>query len=346
MLVYTSEELIYFNLGEVELEGIVTSYDLMAALMCNSLDIWESQYTLKVYNTVEVVSDKVVGNINYPKSYMTGALNRGEVVCDCLKLDIDNEANQLIKLGLSTLLQFGDEISDIYRIKLVNSLADFNGVSNIGISRYNQIMMSGIDFPLYYKPVICAVQIIIDNIMARVPVDGHGDSGEVLFRLEDSSRYQYIFEKFVRRLCEKLVCAEGAEVEKTYYRLYDAENIEDDDGKYGANPDIVVRYKGKSLLIDTKWYTESIGNSNNRLKMVGYCYLESGRHKPDSIKGMTLYAKPAEYRGKITLTNKPFKVSDSTFIKDAVIDMNVDFEQIKDTIIKILVQEFGEEILG
>ena len=343
MLCYTPDELQYMESGQIHFENVQGVDDLLAALLCNSLDIWERNKMLREYKLEEKKTDKPKGRIDFIKSYASGSIANGKLVCRYHKLDNDTDPNRVIKLALSSILKYGNNINKEYMGKIAKKLGELTDIKNITLEEYVRIPTSFRDVPLYYRPILAASRIVIENILANT-YNKDTDQLTELFKLEDDRRYQYIFEKFVRNYYTEALEKLGISVSKPVYNMYNThDEITENTEKNGwDSPDIVLKRDDRAMVIDTKWYTKADDSSQvinrNIDKMYKYTDICIDRDENIyTIHGVVLYAKNS--LDKIE-DNKAFNhmTKSRGVYKDRyqrVINIDDEFDNIKKNLLKI-----------
>ena len=328
MLCYESSELEHMVPGDVFFENIQGSEDLLAKLLLNSLDIWNRYSPMQEYTKTSICSDRVVGEVDIFKSIVSGALASGKIYCNVYKLDIDNPANQMIKLAISIILKYTDHVNDATYGRLKSYMLEFDGVSTLDIFDYSAIRNDIEDLPSYYKPVIAASKIVIENILASDKQEGSERSH--LYVLEDHTRYQFIFEGFVKNFY-KTEYAHGG-IKYTRHKWITRNDKGERNG--WSIPDVVMHNADKALIIDTKWYARREfrdRDKGNQYQMRAYMeeYLKEFP-TTNKMTGVILYADTGEIK-KDSFNMDGFSYK---YYRRAI-NLNQDFDQIKKDLIAL-----------
>ena len=228
--------------------------------------------------------------------------------------------------------------------RMIIKYSDMYGIQLITLDQFLSYIKNIYDVPIYYKPILAASRIAVENILASTYNDSIGQDTE-LFKLEDDRRYQYIFEKFIRNYYISKLEPLGYSVSKPTYKLYNTHvNSGIQSGR--KNPDIVIIKDNKAIVIDTKWYTGKHNIEANRYAIESYvssCYY-SNKKSLTEIHGIVLYAKGVNDDIKHEAFNDIYFDLYTRDLYQDVIDMTLSFDEIKAQLDKIISNVFNESI--
>lgn len=341
MLCYASDETKGLMQSEVAFDDEHGIDELFGVLILNALKIMEKGHPIKEYKTVEVCSNKVHGRVDLIKSITSGKIFRGEVYSSVRKLDSDTIYNRIIYLTLSRV------INSRLNLKTYNQLMiyfdKFRYVTLIDIDEYRRTSINIKGLPYHYRPIITACKITLDNMLAS-DEESLVKKAE-LFEVEESKRYERIFEKFVRNFYKTEY---KADVYTPTYRYINKE------GKISniLKPDMVLQYGNRAVVIDTKWYTSfdtSTGTDTNNINQISRYMMKVYDDKEiDSSKklsGVILYAD----NGKIKeneFISEDLDSSEKGITYRRIINLNSQsFDEIKQSLIDLADEFLCDDLL-
>lgn len=274
MITYTIKELSYFKLDDIDYEDIESTNDLLGVLLCKAFRVVLEHGYLNEYIEKEIETDHPHGKINVEKSYATGAINRGKMICTVHELNINNAYNQVIKASINILIKMDSEENKINNrtlTELNDYLDELNEVDDIDVD--SSINNMYYDAPDNYKAVFVVCEYIINGWLA---CDDNGDKR--LFSLDNRIRLRYIFEEFLRN----------------YYKTtYINDTVSKPRWQYEDNsrqPDIVIQTDTNDIILDAKWYETDVKNRNSD-QIIAYCTYHQQRYGKDKIfTGALVYA--------------------------------------------------------
>jgi hypothetical protein len=221
--------------------------DILASLLLLGMqDV--TKYGLKrAYDIETVTVNKVRGKILFGKSVSTGALARGQLVCEVNQLRDDNVFNQTLKYAITLLLRPSKRDRESCRLSSVKAGK---------LSYYRQSLhevrdnsrISGREFilrkaPFYYQFALRVAFLIID-LYTGFSKDGRAR----LSSLGEYERCTAVFEKYIRYMLGLPTGAKRAHL-----------SYEDEDGIECFYPDIVVyrHEENKAIALDVSWVDKS-----------------------------------------------------------------------------------------
>ena len=328
MLIYAIDELEHMKIGRVDTEKCKSLDDLFASLMCKSIELLYENNYLSEYNKVKRNTDKPHGNILIQESYSSGSLASGKMSCEYFELNINSVCNIAIKSAINCLLIHGKNISKHRIGYLTTVIDDLHIVKDIEASDIDYDDIDYKDLPEWYKPAILVSKLIVNQLLSR---DKNGASK--LFRLEDTDRLKYIFEKFVRNFY-RLEYTKG----KTSHPVY----------KLSARQnrlDMLIENTSNALIIDTKWYESAnyrSNRTNNEREVTDYIisYKEhessTGLTRKETF-GVVLYARTDENEKVLIKEEVRSLGRDYGYctICENTLNMDQDFNSIKNDLIDL-----------
>lgn len=327
MLAYSIEELAYLDINKIKLERLDSIDDLLVELMNKSIELLKENNFLNDYTRHTASSTQPRGRLMVADSHKSGDIQMGKIIHQYSRFTIDSYFNQIIKCAARELYAKGD-IQSRGKATLANILDDLVEVTDIEVNEINMVDLDYNDSPVWYKPAIVTSKLIIDNLT------GKDKAGEVyLYDLPDEERLHRIFEKFVRNFLKKEY--KRAHTTSPIYELKDGVREE---------LDILLEDGETAVIIDCKWYNTTMNRKANRAQVQAYgdTYIEYHTIKASRTKGemetdgklycTVLYAETADNK-KIY---KSGQLVNEKYILERTINLNQDFQDIKDGIVNIV----------
>lgn len=326
MICFCPDELIYFDEALIDNEDINGTHDLYAMLLCSSFEILIRNGYIRKYTNEEISTTKPYGRLNIAKSIQTGAYNKGQMICNVDKLNINNKINQIIKSTFTILIESNNIIDEKISDKLIAKLKLYKDmlkqVDDININYY--ILNSKIDIPEWYKPIFAVCRMILNDWLA------FDSKGKIrLLELNDQKRLCYIFEKFLRQYIK--IRYPNIKVEKRTFKHSNGDPM---------TPDIIMTdtVNKRILVLDAKWYESEETNKSNLYVLNTYCEVVRDKLGKDfAVSGVDIYASTQKCK-----INKP-RYTDTVGIPhtDAFISVNISREELFSQIDWLIEQSFN-----
>lgn len=321
----------YKTLGKEPFENI---YDLMLAILTKGMNRQIKRGVFKSYRVFSEESPNFKGKLLIQNSLKLRVRNKKNLSMEIDDLSANNYLNQLIKSTLILLTNYKDIRIDLKKEaqKTVFNLAEIDSLDLKRLIRsHTQINKHHQDYHMLMS--IC-MMVINGLIMSD------SDGTQKLKDFTDDQNLPRLFEKFVFE----------------YYRYHypnlnvSASHVPWDvtEGSLSLLPtmktDITLKYKGQTLIIDTKFYQRSLSqsqysderftlHSNNLYQIFSYVQnldsLNEGK-----VSGLILYAKTTES----IAPHARFKIKGNT-IASRSIDLNTNFKKIQSQL-NFIVEEF------
>lgn len=327
MLIYGESYLDLFQDGDTGIESCNSSLDILAYLLIKAYKDLATHQIYKEYITIENRGNRPRGKIDIIKSVRNSDGGNKTLNFSYHKLTLDNNTNRLLKMALNYLIIADNthrNLNKEYRNGLEVILAQFSAVSNVKYSLDEIKKFNRENKNVRYKTVIACSIIVLLHLL---PVDGQ--SGKRVFELSDDSKLKYIFETFVCKLLQKELSNITVIRKKT---LLNPDGIR-------RQPDVILEYTNKIVILDTKWY-ESTPTASNQNQMLSYIIFakNSSEYEDKHIEGIILYAKSEKTEG--LKNNIDFW---GNVLHEHEIDMSTEFEVIKNRLINLGRLYFNKE---
>lgn len=329
MIAYDIDSLAYLDPGRISSEDIDGFKDLLATMLCTSYESLMDDLD-KEFTSTELLSTRPYGRINLEKSYKTGVISRGQMYCDVNTEDNNSIYNQVIKAAFR-LIRGCTGVSKSCIRRIDKNISTLSNVDDIEIYRELLDHITGI--PKRYEHIWVLVVLIVNMWFAS---DEHGEYN--LLELEDKKKIARIFENFGVNLAK--LEFRGGSTTKPIYPVMEA---------YGSNKvsrrnrlDMMIRGKHHVAIIDFKFYdkTDTDHDVDNVREVTDYATsffeMDKDRDKHDSITCVLLYAAKENVSNAFLRRTDSRNINGKTCkIYKKVINLNQDFDKIKDQMMKI-----------
>jgi 5-methylcytosine-specific restriction enzyme subunit McrC len=227
------------------------------------------------------------GRINISETLASNSQIRKQLVCEFDEFTEDTIPNRIIKSAAILLIRKG-ELSREVRHRLKRLCDILTNVQNVNPSKIRFDILKNLKLNLDYKMLLNVCKLLFDGLLMNEM------GGEYKLRkfLQDEKMHA-LFERFVR------------EYFRYHYPEFNAQPKEikwdtefTDDYLPQMKTDTTLTYRGKTLIIDTKYYSHSMAtfyskasyHSGNMYQIYTYVKNADKMHSGD-VSGMLLYAK-------------------------------------------------------
>lgn len=343
MLMYAVEELRCIKIRDIEYESFKALNDLYASILITSMQIVLGKWLNQGYSRIESVTNKPKGKINIEKSIKNGYLQRGLLDYIYFKLEVDTAINRVIKLAIKILLSHPNGMIDTNKRKLNAILSRMYNVSDISLMGISIKSIDTQGLSEEYKSAFYISKILIEEMITKE------DGGERrLIDVEDEKRLPKLFEKFIRGYY-KTKSVEHRNIRVSAKEFNNSKTANTYFNKYKTDVTIENNDMNKTLIIDTKWHNDVLGNnlkikSTNQMQLEVYIRNYKDINKEADINGILLYAKPNKSLDIEEIENEVYFVSEPEIsrIYIKILDLDQDFELAT----KKLDEIFNEFVLG
>lgn len=347
MLAYAFKVLnegVYKSVGTEEFRNFA---DLFSEILILGLNKQIKQGLQRDYIDIDENLSTIRGRIDISESIRTRSLLKNQLHCHFDEFSLNYKLNQIIKTTINILLKA--DIDDERKIKLKRIMFYFSDVDiiddihfidwNIKYHRNNQ----------NYRMLIYFCELTIKGLLITEE-DGKYKVRDFL----DDQAFHDLYERFVYEFYKKEFPCLKFKPKNIYWK------VDEDPRKMLPKmiTDIPLRFKEKTLIIDTKAYTkitrgwgsEKI-NRDHLFQIFAYVKNEDAKLSDEAklkgvdanheVAGMLLYAKT--YDG--TEVDEEYCMSGNR-ISVKTLDLNQDFDCIRYELRKIAIDFFGNEILN
>ncbi len=320
----------YKSVSDEEFEHI---YDLLAAILAKGIGHQIKRGLGREYLCQSEALSSPVGKIDISSSLKQNTILGKKLICDFDVFTENAYLNQILKTTAMLLIR-SSEVALQQKKALKKVMLYFADVNELVP---NQIMWSGIKYHrnnATYKMLINICYLVIKGLLLT-----DSDGSRKLAHYLDDKQVHSLYQRFVLEYLRKHF---------PEYKVTAAQIDWDvDDGIIDFLPamktDITIEYNGKTLIIDTKYYSHTMQTNtlfNSRTIHSGNLYqiftYVKNRDTANSgnVSGVLLYAKTDE---EITPDNDYVMSGNRISVKS--LDLNTDFNNIKNQL-DLLIEKF------
>jgi len=321
MLTYAFRELNKVNYKKIAVEKFSHTEDLLATILIKGVNSQVKRGLGREYIQTTTSLSSPKGKINVTHSIKHQSQIKSQLICNYEVYTENTYMNQILKITMIRLIKL-KEVSRKNKRELGKLLLYFSNVHEINIRSINWSSMNYTRNNLTYKMLMNICYFIIDGLLLS---EKEGDYKTAKF-MDDQKMYA-LYEKFVLEYYRKHF---------PEYKVY-APHIQwqVDEGDIEFLPrmktDIVLKSKENTLIIDTKYYSETMQASFNKSTFHSgnlyqiFAYVKNkDLITSGNVSGMLLYAKTGE---DIT-PNETFTIAGNR-IGVKTLDLNMEFQEIK-----------------
>ena len=334
MLTYAFQVLRQTNYEEINGESFDNIQNLFAAILSKGLAQQLKQGLYREYITINEDLSTLRGKVDIADSIKLKMQKKQMIACEHDELSENNRFNQIIKTTANLLIS-QPSVSAEYKTELKKEMLFFSEVDEIEIAAIRWDTLKYQRNNQGYKMLLNVCYFVLEGLLHS---DEKGNFKMASFI--DEQRMCHLYEKFIleyyRYHYRGVISANSTQVKW---------NV--DNGVIDFLPvmqtDIMLKCKGKTLIIDAKYYAQTmqIGQFNTRTLHSNniyqiFTYVKNQDVAGDgSVSGMLLYAKTDE---EIT-PNNDFIMSGNK-ISVRTLDLNLDFSEIAAQLDKIVKVHF------
>ena len=323
MLAYAFQELRHNNYSEIGGETFDDIYDLFAEILYRGISYQLKQGLYREYAARHESMQTVRGKIDI-NGTIANRMRKNQQITFCYdELSENNIYNQILVTTVTTLIKHSD-VKKEKKSKLKQLMLFFQNVHTIDV---HSIRWDALRFDRNnrnYRMLLYLCYFIINEWLMTT------EEGIFKMRTFSDDHMCRLFEKFVLE----------------YYKKHHPElkpcaakinwNVEKEQTTANILPimqtDILLKMEERTLIIDTKYYSHSMQkqynkstiHSNNLYQIHTYVTEYDEDHK-GNVDGMLLYAKTQEE----IVPDGQLKRKDGNYIYFRTLDLNTDFETIK-----------------
>lgn len=228
--------------------------DLFASVLLAGLNHLLRQGLEQGYEIFNEELTSIRGRVSVAASARRMLLQHGKAHCEYDELTVNTQANRILKSTLRRLA-CTDGLDSVLKKKVVKVCRDLPDITEIPITRHSFRKIQIYSNSRYYKFLLNVCQIIWDNLL----VDESSGSCRFKDFVRDEPKMAGLFEKFIYNFIK--IERPEFNVRKEKIR-WDATAEDEKELSYLPNmeTDISVRNKKKTLIIDAKYYLNTLGS--------------------------------------------------------------------------------------
>jgi 5-methylcytosine-specific restriction enzyme subunit McrC len=321
MLTYAFRVLNKVNYKKIAVEEFAHTADLLASILIKGVNSQIKRGLGKEYIQTTAALKSPKGKINVTQSIKHQSHIKSQLICNFEVYTENTYMNEILKITMMQLLKLS-EVSQKNKRELRKSLMFFSNVNQIDFRTINWSALNYTRNNSTYKMLMNICYFIIDGLLLT---EKAGDYKSAKFM--DDQKMHRLFEKFVFEYYRKHYPQLRVNASHIKWQV--------DEGDIEFLPtmqtDIVLRSAENTLIIDTKYYGETMQKSFNKKSFHShnlyqiFTYVKNeDMTNSGNVSGMLLYAKTDE---DIT-PNESFRMAGNR-IGVKTIDLNMEFHEIK-----------------
>ncbi len=340
MLCYAFRILRQQNFADIMTEDFKHIEDMFAAILSRGIASQLKHGLYRTYVEHEEQTKTLRGKLHPYETGRLRALKMQMVDCCYDELSEDNELNRILKASAMKLIG-SPEVSVKYKKTLRSEMMFFQNISDIELSSVQwgrlQYHRNNRNYELLMNICRFIRQSLLPSTMA----------GNNKFTLFDEESMPMLYEKFILEYYRQHFPMLKANDNPIRWDLPEDISSYEISQLPGMHSDIMLRYKGKTLIIDAKFYKHSLLgymgkqmlHSSNIYQIYAYVKNEDKTHS-GNVSGMLLYAKTTE--DVIPSMSVPIG---GNMISARSLDLDRDFSEIAYTLDMIAKGCFGVELV-
>lgn len=310
--------------------------DLLAAILAKGISNQIRRGLGRVYiNKIDAIRT-LAGKIDLSQTIKQQSLYRNQLVCEFDEFSENSLLNQILKTTMQLLLKTSD-VSKEQKKALRNNLVFFSEVDEI---RPKEIKWSSLKYNhnnATYQMLVTICYLVIRGLLLT-----NQDGGNKLSEFLDDQQMHSLYEHFVLRYYQRHYPEFSVSASHIDW------DVDNDIVAYLPlmKSDICIEHAGKTLIIDTKYYTKTMQrnaftdsrtiHSGNLYQIFTYVKNKDIRNT-GNVSGVLLYAKTEE---EIT-PDMDYSISGNRILVKTL-DLNTDFNAIKNQLDNLLIPIFAE----
>ncbi|MCL2052328.1 MAG: 5-methylcytosine-specific restriction endonuclease system specificity protein McrC [Lachnospiraceae bacterium] len=317
MLSYAYQTLRETGFDNVKAEDFENIHDLFAAILVHGVGTQIKRGLHRDYLSKEEALSGLMGQIRITETIKRQTRPQGKLVCDFDEFTENSPHNQVLKSVMRLLLRHGNVKPDNKKL-LRKLLLYFNNVSRISpleirwdILKYHRNNAS-------YRMLIEICRLTVEGLLLTTETGEH----KLASWLNGEETF-YLYQRFVFAFYKR----HRPELKPSASYI----NWDITGEKSGYLPsmqsDIILQNGGKTIIIDTKYYGETMKTHHERAKYISghlyqiYAYVMNySKGVSGDVTGVLLYAKTDE-----TITPDESMVISGNTISLKTLDLNTDF---------------------
>lgn len=319
MLAYAFKVLNEDGYKDVATEQFNNVAELCASILSKGVSLQLKRGLGREYISETETISGIKGKIDITESIKTQAMLRRQMVCTYDEFSVNTYKNKIIKTTMIKLIH--SDIDKARKKELKKLLVFFDEVDEVEIHSINWNQQYSKNNQTY-RMLISICYLVIKGLLQTTT-----DGKTKLMEFVDEQRMCRLYEKFILEYYRKEHKELSANASQIKWQL--------DDGMSDMLPimqsDIILESKDKILIIDAKYYKESLqGQYSSKTIHSGnlyqiFTYVKNKSIETDKkVSGMLLYAKTDE---ELLPQNEYSMSGNDIYVR--TLDLNCEFEDIK-----------------
>lgn len=330
MLAYAFQVLREEGYAKIAVEEFANASDLLAAILAKGIANQIKRGLGKEYNSkVEAISSPI-GKINVSSSIRQQTLLKKQLVCTFDEFTDNTYLNKILKTTSMILIR-SSEVSLLQKRALKKAMVYFAHIDELDPLKIRWPSIKYHRNNATYEMLVNICYLVIEGMLLS-----ENEGKRKLARYIDDQRMHRLYEKFVFEYYHK------------HYPQFNVSaahiNWDVDDGMMELLPtmksDITLQFQGKTLIIDTKYYSRTMQakafsskqtiHSQNMYQIFTYIKNKDTTNS-GSVSGILLYAKTDEE----IVPDNDYMISGNR-ISVKTLDLNEDFPAIENQLSKLV----------
>lgn len=319
MLAYAFKVLNEDGYKDVATEQFNNVAELCASILSKGVSLQLKRGLGREYISETETISGIKGKIDITESIKTQTMLRRQMVCTYDEFSVNTYKNKIIKTTMIKLIH--SDIDKARKKELKKLLVFFDEVDEVEIHSINWNQQYSKNNQTY-RMLISICYLVIKGLLQTIT-----DGKTKLMEFVDEQRMCRLYEKFILEYYRKEHKELSANASQIKWQL--------DDGMSDMLPimqsDIMLESKDKILIIDAKYYKESLqGQYSSKTIHSGnlyqiFTYVKNKSIETDKkVSGMLLYAKTDE---ELLPQNEYIMSGNDIYVR--TLDLNCEFEDIK-----------------
>ncbi len=339
MLCYAFRILKQQNYADIMTEDFSHTEDMLAAILSRGIAFQLKQGLYKTYIGHIERSESLRGKLHSYETKRLRAMKIPRMECEYDELSEDNTLNQILKATAWKLIGC-KEVSVKTKKSLRSEMLFFQEITDIDLS---SVQWGRLQYHRNNRNYEMLINICHFAYQSLLPSTTAGQSKFSIFEEESlPNLYEKFLLEYYRRHYPKLRANDSA----IRWDLPEDVSGYDISQLPGMHTDIMLKYCGKTLIIDAKFYRSSLASymdrqmihSGNLYQIYAYVKNEDKYHT-GNVSGMLLYARTTEE----ILPSLSVPIG-GNLISVRSLDLNRDFTEIACTLDRIARKYFGDEL--
>lgn len=323
MLAYAFQQLRQNNYEDIAGEKFEDIHDLFAEILIRGISFQLKQGLHKEYIAVHESLSTLRGKLDINGTAKNLMMHKQLLDCDYDILSENNLFNQIIKTTV-LLLNKRNNVKPARKSALKKLMLFFSDVDVIDVSNIKWNMLRFDRNSKTYQLLLYLCYFLLDGMLLTT------EDGKIKKNSFSDEHMCKLYEKFVLEFYRRHYPELNAQASQVEWNVN--KSVPSSSMLPIMQTDIMLQYKERTLIIDTKYYTHSLQtqfnkssiHSGNMYQIFAYVMNYDKCHT-GKVDGMLLYAKTDE---EITPDGEQ-RFADGNTIYFRTLDLNLDFENIK-----------------